>query len=392
MSSLHRDPRGKSPYWYCAYRLADGRRAFRSTKQTTRREASAVCREFEALEDSIARGSPTEAQIRKVMGDAVARVTGRKFYDPSVEAWLGDWLSRQKGTISQASLERYSQIIRDFLACLGSRARLRLSYLTPEDVATYQAWLSNEGRSAQTVNITIKKVLKHALKVAVEEGLLDRNPVATIKPLRGTAAEKGVFSSEQVRLLFEAAEGDWKGLILAGYYTGARLSDLARLKWINVDLVQRTISFYQQKTQAKMGHKAKVLTPIHPDLYEYLLARAGLDKPNAPVFGQLYDKPGSGKSGLSMAFKRIMARAGIDGGVMRVARGKKGRNVSALSFHSLRHSFNSALANANVSQELRMKLTGHSSPDMNTNYTRHELETLRKGIEAIARVPKKGTH
>jgi integrase len=371
MASLHRDPRGKSPYWYCAYRLADGRRAFRSTRSTTRKEAYAICREFEALEDLIARGSPTEAQIRKVMADAVARVTGKKFYDPSVEAWLGDWLERQKGTISPATLVRYHQIIRDFLGCLGTRARARLAYLTSEDVAKYQAWLANSGLAPQTVNNTIKKVLKHALKVAVEEGLLDRNPVATIKPLRATVAEKGTFSPEQVRLLVEAAQGDWKGLILAGYYTGARLSDLARLKWANVDLAERTISFYQQKTEAKMGRKAKVLCPIHPDLHEYLLwARAGLDKPGAPVFGELYDKPGPGKSGLSMAFKRIMERAGIDGGLMRERSGKKGRNVSALSFHSLRHSFNSALANANVSQELRMKLTGHSSADMNTNYTR----------------------
>jgi integrase len=393
MSSLHRDPRGKSPYWYCAYRLADGTRAFRSTKQTSRKEAERVCREFEALEDQILRGSPTEAQIRKVMGDAIARITGRKFYDPSTEQWLADWLRRQKGAISDASLERYSQVVRDFCVCLGTRARMRLSTLTPDDIAKYQTQLKSEGRSAQTVNITIKKVLKHALRVAVEEGLLDRNPVATIKPLRGATAQKGIFTPEQVRLLVEVAEDDWKGLILAGYYTGGRLSDLARLKWSNVDLSEDkdgpkgTITFYQQKTEGKMGAKSKVITPIHPELHEYLVASAGLDNPNAPVFPELYDKPGPGKSGLSMEFKRIMAKAGIDGGLIRFAEGKKGRNLSALSFHSLRHSFNSAMANANVSQELRMKLTGHASVGMNANYTQHELETLRKAIGSIGRLP-----
>ena len=394
MSSLHRDPRGKSPYWYCAYRLADGTRAFRSTKKTGRKEAERVCREFEALEDAIGRGSPTEAQMRKVMTDAIARVTGKKFYDPSTEEWLNDWINRQKGAISDSSRDRYSQVVRDFCACLGTRARMRLSSLTAEDIAKFRDQLRDEGRSAQTVNITIKKVLKHALKVAVEEGLIDRNPVATIKPLRGKAAQKGIFSPEQVRLLVEAAEGDWKGLILAGYYTGGRLSDLARLKWSNVDLSEDEdgpkgkITFYQQKIEAKMGQKSKVETPIHPELQEYLVASAGLDNPNAPVFPELYDKPGPGKSGLSMAFRRIMERAGIDGGLIRVAEGKKGRNLSALSFHSLRHSFNSAMANANVSQELRMKLTGHSSAGMNANYTQHELETLRKAIGSIGRLPK----
>jgi len=116
-----------------------------------------------------------------------------------------------------------------------------------------------------------------------------------------------------------------KGLILAGYYTGGRLSDLARLKWSNVDLSEDEdgpkgkITFYQQKTEAKMGQKAKVETPIHPEVQEYLVASAGIDNPNAPVFPELYDKLGPGKSGLSMAFKRIMERAGIDGGLIRVS-------------------------------------------------------------------------
>ena len=68
---------------------------------------------------------------------------------------------------------------------------------------------------------------------------------------------------------------------------------------------------------------------------------------------------------------RVLVDAGIDEGNIRERNGAAGRSVSALSFHSLRHSFNSALANAGVSQELRQKLTGHASADMNTIYTHH---------------------
>jgi integrase len=63
-------------------------------------------------------------------------------------------------------------------------------------------------------------------------------------------------------------------------------------------------------------------------------------------------------------------------------------SVSALSFHSLRHSFNSALANYGVSQELRMKLTGHSSAEMNTLYSHHELQTIRTAVQTLPRLPK----
>jgi integrase len=74
-----------------------------------------------------------------------------------------------------------------------------------------------------------------------------------------------------------------------------------------------------------------------------------------------------------MYFKRLMQRAGIDEGVARKKDGKVGRNVSRLSFHSLRHSFNLAMANADVPLEIRQKLTDHVSQHMNKHYTHLEL-------------------
>jgi hypothetical protein len=41
MASLHKDPRGKSPFWYCAYTLPNGNRVLRSTKLTDRKAAEA---------------------------------------------------------------------------------------------------------------------------------------------------------------------------------------------------------------------------------------------------------------------------------------------------------------------------------------------------------------
>jgi integrase len=49
--------------------------------------------------------------------------------------------------------------------------------------------------------------------------------------------------------------------------------------------------------------------------------------------------------------------------------GKGMRKFTKRTFHSLRHSFNSVLANAGVTEEIRMKLTGHKSKAMNERYT-----------------------
>jgi integrase len=63
-------------------------------------------------------------------------------------------------------------------------------------------------------------------------------------------ADKHVFAPAQVSQLIDTAEGDWKGLIISAYYTGGRLSDLARLTWSNVNLSRnkKVIRFVQKKT------------------------------------------------------------------------------------------------------------------------------------------------
>jgi integrase len=172
-----------------------------------------------------------------------------------------------------------------------------------------------------------------------------------MRHLLDVTVEKGVFTPDQIIKLLEGTDSDWRGFILAGYYTGARLGDLARLTWQSVDLAERSITFTQKKTGAK------IKVPIHSELLDYLLSRSVPDEGRKPVFPTLYNKPGPGKSGLSMTFKRLMARAGIVDGIARQKAGDAGRNVSLLSFHSLRHSFTSALANAGC-----LPMSAKSSP------------------------------
>jgi integrase len=389
MGSLHRDPRGRSPYWYASYRLADGRWAFKSTKQKEKKQAEQKLRAFEDIEEAARRGEATRDHLIAIVNQTLRRMGYREVERITVGAWLDRWIETEKGAVADSTIERYRQIVRDFKESLGARVKVRLEAITTEDITKFRDELLAKGLSPYTVNLNVRKILKRPFKLAIDEGWIQRNPVAVVRQIRGTTAEKGVFTPQQVALLLETAEGDWKGMILAGYYTGARLSDLARLRWSNVNLNEKdkTITFWQKKTEGK-SPKAKVKIPIHPELEEYLISGPLSDNPNAPVFPQLHQKPGSGKSGLSMAFKRIMQRAGIDGGIIRERRGAAGRSVSALSFHSLRHSFNSALANAGVSQELRQKLTGHASEAMNTLYTHHELQTIRNAVASISRLPK----
>jgi integrase len=239
--------------------------------------------------------------------------------------------------------------------------------------------LKRKGLAAPTVNHAIK-ILRMPFKAAHDAGYIDINPNTknTVRPVKDEARdfEKDVFTREQLGHLLNAAPSeDWKGAILCGYYTGLRLRDIADLEWSAVDLDRRIITVTTRKT------RKRVTVPIHPQFASWLQKQTrGIGK--APVFATLPGKAGGGKSGLSMAFKRIMEHAEIKGRLLREANGE-GRSQSSLSFHSLRHGFVSAMANAGVAQELRQKLTGHASAQMNAQYTHHELEALRAAVSVI---------
>jgi integrase len=147
------------------------------------------------------------------------------------------------------------------------------------------------------------------------------------------------------------------------------------MPWEGVNLAGGALTYVQQKTGKE------VTVPLHPELAAHLEKIAvSDDRQNhvCPHMAQL--KPG-GRHGLSEGFKRIVRKAGLD---LQTVRGHGARNVSRRTFHALRHSFTSALANANVAPELRMKLTGHSSAAIHRGYSHHELAILR---EAILKLP-----
>jgi integrase len=125
---------------------------------------------------------------------------------------------------------------------------------------------------------------------------------------------------------------------------------------------------------------AEIVTVVHPALEDHLLS---LPTPNADDEYLFPTLAGRSASPLSKQFGELITLANIERGVIRERTTYGGRSVSALSFHSLRHSFSSILANAGVSEERRMALTGHTTRDVHQRYTHHELERLRDAISLL---------
>jgi hypothetical protein len=150
VASLHKDPRQKSPFWYCAYRLADGRRAFRSTGKTKKDEAWIICQTFVEMEGSVAEGEASASQLLKVANAALKRLGRDPIERPSARKWFERWLATEKGAVSESTLERYTQIAKNFLESLGSKSGVRLSSITTDDVTKFRDELLEGG--AHTAN------------------------------------------------------------------------------------------------------------------------------------------------------------------------------------------------------------------------------------------------
>jgi integrase len=390
MPSLRQDARGRSPYWICCYTSATGQRLQKSTKVAIkplkgekrkngsaktatdkRTEAWEVCLAIERAEGHAKNGTLTEQQAKKIIGEIVERTTGEPLRSYKVREWLNHWLEMKEKVRAGKTLDRYRQVIRDFVASLENRANLALSHVTSKDVLNYRNSITTAGKTARTANLSIK-VVSAAFNAAVRQHMIESNPATALETLPVKAEQKGTFTRAQVAKLVRAADGDWQRAILLAYYTGARLSDVANMRWSAIDWSNKIITF----TASKTGKP--VTLPLHPQLESELLKNAGIG--NARMFSSLAGKGTGGKHGLSGQFAAVMEKAGIQG---KRTHASGGRTLSSLSFHSLRHSFNSELANAGVSQEIRQQLTGHASADMNKIYTHYELAPLRAAVEKL---------
>jgi len=370
MASIHR--RSRSPYWWAAWRDATGRLFYRSTKQTDKHKALNFALECERAEKHATAGTLTDTQARNIVGSILERTqTGERLRNPKASEWLREWVSGKESSKAETTGIRYRHTVEDFIGYLGPRADRPLVAITDRDIQGFIDYRARQKVGPSTLNVD-GKILRAAFTRARKANLISNNPAEAVELPARKSIERGTFSPNEVKLLVNAAEGEWKTLLLIGYYTAARLSECCRVDWKDVDFTKRTISFPITKTGVSL------LLPLHDGLEEHLQSIAG-DTPGKVMPGLAAVRV-SGRRGLSAHFLGLMAKAGLD---PEKVDGAGKRQLHKRTFHALRHSFASALANAGVPPELRMKLTVHRSSRVHETYTHHEMEKLRTALKKL---------
>ncbi|WP_411827645.1 tyrosine-type recombinase/integrase [Luteolibacter sp. AS25] len=327
------------------------------------------------------KGRLNPAHARRIIGEIMEAAGEGNLSESTCEEWMKEWLKEKVATTKPTTVAFYKSVINHFIAFLGSRAGSHLETISASDIRRFRDSIVAEGRTGKTANHKLK-CLRSIFGDAVKASLILQNPATSVKQVTESDSTTRVpFTAEEVgRLLAAAPSQEWRGVILLGAFAGLRLADASNLTSGNIDLARSVIHLMPKKTDRK---KRTIEVPLHAELLAFFERNPPSPFATAPLFPSLAKIESGGRKGLSAQFREIMNNSNISRNITREVSKGAPRESAEKSFHSLRHTFTSALAKANVPEEVRMKMTGHSESETHQKYTHQELSTLRAGVDLI---------
>lgn len=322
----------------------------------------------------------------------------------TVGEWADQWLNevrtlrgkRGRG-LAKNTIEMYENAVRHIKEKYGT---LRLRDLTGQHLSDLYVAMRQQGlglRQCEIVHTTAKQMLRAAVKAK----LIPRDVSEDVaNPPRTDYDDPRALTPEEFARLLEAAKGTrWWYIFQIALDAGLTRGEVVALQWKHVRWQGQTaiLSIVQQgikhsKTEItpimKTSNRRRTV-PLSPEasaiLREWrdqLRARAGLDI--LPAEGFVFPQQPGGRpkftlptapEGVSHAFARFAKQAGIDG----------------VTFHNLRHTAATWLAENDVPPKTAAYRLGHTLETMLKYYTRvmgrsqsraaETMGALLKGIE-----------
>lgn len=327
------------------------------------------------------------AEVRRLLLQKKAELLGQVdaseiVHQGTLDAWMTYWMENELlGSVKVSSYQTYlRQVNRHLRPVLG---HYYLSQLTPGIVYGFIEGKRAEGLADTTIR-GIYRLLSAAMRFALDEGVIRKNPCRKIRVLPEERMEQRVLSRSEQERIRSMASGEDDLPTLLSLYTGMRLGEVCALKWEDIDWERRTITVRrtaQRVAQTKSHAGGKTLLMIGtpkssrshrvPPVPEFLLERLRIaqEKEDATeyVFGT--HAHAAEPRTLQRRFKRLMEKLGIAGA----------------HFHTLRHSFATRLLELGVDIKTVSTLLGHGSVKTTLDFYAHSLmEQQRAAIERLA--------
>ena len=281
----------------------------------------------------------------------------------TTEEWLRTWFELySKPNLRETTQEQYTNFLEKHLIPnignipLDKLTSLRLQKLY-QDLRTSGRVVQNNvecsGLSPKTVR-SIHMVLHSALKQAVKEGLIKKNPTDGCNPPKLERKEMKVIQPEQIGAYLQAAANR---NVLPMFYleltSGLRRGELLALLWTDLDLEKKSISVCKSvrgsqgelKVSApKTRHSIRTVV-IPRQTVDLLIQEHNLHPDNpymfpSPVTGTMYHPDAAGR-----IHRKLLREAGIE----------------PVRFHDLRHTFATLALQNGVDIKTLSGMLGHYS-------------------------------
>lgn len=317
----------------------------------------AGARAYEAmLRQKLARGESIDERPKEKMAT----------YSEFVERWFDTYVKTNNKPSEQS---HKADVIKNHLKPFFGKTPLdRINNLMIEE---YKAKKQKQGICNKTINNHIG-MLGKSLRCAEDWEIITKVP--KIQPLKVPPQTFKFLTEEEYNLLLESAkksEPEIYEMILFALRTGVRVGELLVIDWSDISFSNGSVTIKRSVFKGIIGSPKSNRfrrIPLAKDVLDLLYQRR---QKEGFVFlnneGQIYSR-----YSLDRALDRACKAAG----------------VPIVSWHPLRHSFASKLANNGISIQVIQTLLGHSDIKVTQRYAHLEPATLVEAIQTLE--PKRG--
>lgn len=380
--------KGPGKIYYFRYQV-EGRRKTVSLQTANRTEALKKAQEFQPV---------VQASSVEVIAAHVSHARGLKEVERNLclpEVWA--FYSQHPDRAIPATMnvwKQYQANLQEFVEFIGN-PQATAREITAQIADRFAQHLKTTEISVDTHNRKLKQLRR--IFSTLQGYRSGENPFSSPVLYRKEREEQGLgvrrlaFSREQEQRLLEVLEDDRYQVINKpeirviyhlGMYTGQRLKDCVLLQWRSVDLERRRIWVKQFKTGKE------VTIPISDRLLAVLLEAKNWQSnefvcPKCADRYNRFDREGknTGNNLVNLDVLRVIRWIGVEPSIP--APGRK-RKVTQYGFHSLRHTFASHCAEAEVPKAVLLSILGTDSEIADKYYTHIGDEAQMKAIQAIS--------
>lgn len=339
-------------------------------------------------------------RAKKILGDHASGddpIAAKKVAKTKA-ATLDDFLTKQYSPWATSNLKTGDETVVRLRAAFPDFLTKRLTEITPFGVERWRTARHRAGVTQSTTNRDLD-CLRSVLSKGVAWGLLTTHPLRTVRRAKLDTIGRLRFLSpaeaQRLRDALTAREAKlqagrdsfnaWRiargfkplpaytgyadhlqPLVLTAWYTGARRGELFDLRWGAVDLARSVVTFSGPTTKSGLSRRVPLSVEAHKVLTAW---RAQQPEKARAADALVFPSPQTGKrlDNISTAWNGLMTAAALDD----------------FTFHGLRHSFASTLAQKGVDLFVIQRLLGHASPTMTQRYSHLADEHLTAAIAKL---------